>query len=201
MKYLAVTFFAVFALAGTATAAKLITSKDIKDHTIQQRDLKRGLLLQGPRGLPGAPGPAGSPGTPGGPAGPKGDKGDPGAQGPAGPFPEGNLPAGKTIRGNWAMATEDSSLGMTGFSFGFQLVASPTVHIIQAAAATPAGCTGSVTNPGADSGHLCVFETGSSNKAAGYPSFLASTRWGASIYFFAAGAGIAYDYGTWAVTS
>ena len=67
--------------AGTATAAKLITSKNIKNGTIQTRDLSTSLKskIRKP-GKPGAPGPRGPAGPtgPAGPAGPKGDKGDPG---------------------------------------------------------------------------------------------------------------------------
>jgi hypothetical protein len=64
------------ALGGTATAAKLITSKDIKNGSIKASDLsaaaKRALKgnrgargPSGPQGAPGVPGPAGAPGAPG----------------------------------------------------------------------------------------------------------------------------------------
>ncbi len=56
----------VVASAGTATAAKLITSKDIKNGTIKAVDLSPAL-----RGKLGAPGPQGPKGDPG----PKGDQG------------------------------------------------------------------------------------------------------------------------------
>ncbi len=88
--------------AGTATAAKLITSKDIKDGTIksadiknggvQTKDIKKGTIKKdrlasklqqkidqpGPAGPAGAAGPAG----PQGPAGAAGPAGAPGAPGP-----------------------------------------------------------------------------------------------------------------------
>lgn len=59
----------VIASAGTATAAKLITSKDIKDGTIKAKDLSPAL-----RARLGVPGPAGAQGPKGDP-GPKGDQG------------------------------------------------------------------------------------------------------------------------------
>ena len=59
----------VIASAGTATAAKLITSKDIKDGTIKAKDLSPAL-----RARLGVPGPAGAQGPKGDP-GPKGDSG------------------------------------------------------------------------------------------------------------------------------
>lgn len=63
---------------GTATATKLITGKDIRDHSITGRDIKRGSIpLSSLRAVP----------TPGavGPQGPKGNPGVVGAIGPAGP--------------------------------------------------------------------------------------------------------------------
>jgi hypothetical protein len=73
-------------LSGTAFAAKtVIKSKDIKDGTIQTRDLSSGLekkvnSVGAQGGTPGVPGPAGR----AGPAGPAGAKGETGAQGPKG---------------------------------------------------------------------------------------------------------------------
>lgn len=79
----------LFAVGGmsTAVAAKLITSSQIKDGTIQRVDLSDGinskLDKKGEDGKDGAQGPAGPAGETG-PAGPAGPKGDPGAQGPVG---------------------------------------------------------------------------------------------------------------------
>jgi hypothetical protein len=66
-------------VGGTATAAKLITSADIKNGTIKAKDLSKGAKRAlkgkrgptGPAGLAGPAGPAGAPGT-AGPAGPPG---------------------------------------------------------------------------------------------------------------------------------
>jgi hypothetical protein len=65
------------AIGGTATAAKLITSSDIKNGTIKAKDLSKGAkrALKGKRGATG----------PAGPAGPIGPAGPAGAQGPPGP--------------------------------------------------------------------------------------------------------------------
>lgn len=73
---MAVAFLALFvAIAGTATAAKLITGSDIRNSSITTRDVKNRTLLrrdfrpgQLPAGPRGAVGPAGRPG-PAGPAG------------------------------------------------------------------------------------------------------------------------------------
>src|SRR5262245_579437 len=63
---------------GTATAAKLITGADIKDHSITGKDIKKASIpLSALKGVPTA-------GT-AGPQGPKGDPGVVGARGPTGP--------------------------------------------------------------------------------------------------------------------
>jgi hypothetical protein len=74
----------VIATAGTATAAKLITGKQIKDGSISNNDLSKAVQTQlAKAGVPGSPGLQGAPGLQGSP-GQKGDlgsKGDPGSPG------------------------------------------------------------------------------------------------------------------------
>jgi hypothetical protein len=74
----------VVAMSGSAVAASLITSKQIKDGTIQVKDISkkaRGqLATKAAAGTPGPQGPAG----PAGEAGAQGPKGDAGAQGEKG---------------------------------------------------------------------------------------------------------------------
>ena len=100
--------------AATAGVKALVTGAQIKDGTIESRDVKNGALRsadlsrqlaaslrgrrgpqgasgaqgatgpQGPAGLKGDPGPQGAPGSQGLPGG-QGPKGDPGLPGPAGP--------------------------------------------------------------------------------------------------------------------
>src|SRR3954470_10525714 len=67
------------ALSGSAVAASLITSKQIKDGTIQTKDLAKTARAS----LKGKAGPAG-PAGPVGPAGPNGDTGAAGAAAAAG---------------------------------------------------------------------------------------------------------------------
>src|SRR3954447_5967887 len=72
----------VVAMGGSAVAASFITTKQIKDGTIQKKDLSKKAIKslhgkagpQGPQGSNGPQGPKGDPGAPGA----KGDKGDPG---------------------------------------------------------------------------------------------------------------------------
>jgi hypothetical protein len=60
----------VLASTGSAIAASQITSKQIKNGTIQLADISKSARKsleggRGPEGAPGAPGPAGAPGAPG----------------------------------------------------------------------------------------------------------------------------------------
>jgi hypothetical protein len=88
-------------LGGTAFAATVITSSDIKDETIQNRDIDKGVITMnrlakstqdkinkaatgGANGANGATGPQGPQG-PQGPHGPQGPAGPQGPQGPPGP--------------------------------------------------------------------------------------------------------------------
>jgi hypothetical protein len=93
------------ALGGTASAAVLITGKQVKDGSVSARDITNQSLtgldvkdrsltpldfngsLEGPAGPAGSNGLKGDTGPvgPGGAAGPQGPKGDKGEQGPAGP--------------------------------------------------------------------------------------------------------------------
>jgi hypothetical protein len=201
-------------LAASAGAKSLITGKDVKNSSLTGADIKNGSLaaadlsaaaratLRGPVGASGTPGPTGA----------KGDRGDTGPQGaigpqgPAGPFPSGNVPAGTTFRGAYGMASEGptadkGALAFTQISYGFQTAAALTPHFIPSAGATPAGCTGNSTNPGANPGHLCVFEVGGSNHGTTL-NFFSSTRWGAAMYFFAdTAAAFAYSSGVYAATA
>jgi hypothetical protein len=170
---------------------------------------------QGAGGPAGATGPAGANGTPGatgatGATGAQGATGPAGATGATGPFPDGNLPSGKTIRGNYSMS------GITGsannivtdsISFGFTLASAPTAHFIQNGTTPPAECPGTATNPQADAGHLCVYEghienVGARNVTSPIGSDGQATRWGAAVFAIpGGGAGRVWSEGTWAVTS
>lgn len=213
MRIILLVALAIFIASATAAgAASLIDSSDIKNNSIKGKDVRNSTLtgkdvrngslsssdfsgsVTGPAGPRGATGPQG-------PKGDKGDKGDPG------PYPDDTLPAGHTIRGTYALASEgpagdNGSLAMTGISYGFRLAASPATHVIPSGGAVPAGCGGTPANPDASPGHLCIFEQANTNKGAGYPVVLFNNRFGASIYMFSgAGSSFAYSAGTWAVTS
>jgi hypothetical protein len=77
---------AALVAASSATAALIVTSKNIKNGTIQMVDISAGAkrALKGQRGLIGPTGPTGPAGAVG-PAGPAGARGPAGSIGPSGP--------------------------------------------------------------------------------------------------------------------
>jgi hypothetical protein len=192
------------ALTGTAvaTTSALITGNQIKNSSITGADIKNKSLkpidfrgsVRGPRGLAG---PAGTPGA-AGTKGDKGDKGDQGIQGPAGPFPDGDMPAGKTVRGYWAIAGVSGSFPMDNISYIYRMSVPLTPHVIPEGAAPPAGCSGDADNPIAAAGHLCIFEKEKSG-AMSDPTVFFNTRSGVGIFATTASSG--YVDGTWAATS
>lgn len=128
----------VVASAGSAVAATLITSKQIKNGTIQTVDIskKARTALKGQRGAVGPTGPQGLQGQQGlpGEQGPKGDTGAAGAEGD-----KGDTGAAGTAR---AAATVDTDATFIGTAKGFTAVARPVgtdtgVYCLTAAAGVP----------------------------------------------------------------
>lgn len=198
----------VVALGGTSYAAitlpknsvgaeqlkkNAITSAKVKDRSLLARDFKRGQLSRGPKGETGAQGVAG-------PAG------------PAGPFPDGDLPAGKTLRGTWIANMTAAGPGDTAFdtiSFGFRLAAAPVAHVLGSGAGGTPDCPGSLTDPEAASGQLCIYTYANVNVLARFTcdpianscGDSRTNRYGTTVRVDAAAAGSSYSWGTWAVTS
>jgi hypothetical protein len=206
-----------FALGGTSVAAvnalpkNSVGSPQIKNGSIQKVDISKRTVsalrgLRGPRGLQGLTGATGA----------KGDKGDTGAQGvqglqgPPGPFPDGPVPSGKTIRGNFATAGVRSGGAFTvayeGISFGFALASAPTPHYIAGGTTPPAQCPGTPDAPAAAAGHLCVYESSAfggilSREVCTGSSCSAANPYGAWIRIEANVDGAFGVRGTWAVTA
>ena len=191
----AATMALVFAMGGSAMAANhyLITStKQIKPSVLKSLKGNRG-----PKGTAGAPGKVGAPAT-GGVPGKEGAKGERGEPGPLLSV----LPSGKTERGAYGFAGTRASGGSkfipgTETSYPIPLSFKPTINVVATPTAT---CPGSVENPTATAGNLCVYEqledvklTIENLPAEGHFGFLA---------FFEAAEGENYeDHGTWAVTA
>jgi hypothetical protein len=180
--------------------------------------------VRGPGGLQGAAGPAGPAGAPGprgltGPPGPQGNggpKGEQGATGPVGPqgdsFDSG-LPSGKTLRGVYEIADTAATKGVQdqisaiSETYAAALPAAPQLHLIADGATAPAACPGSVADPKAAAGNLCVYESRNHTNLAEDPDVFidplnqAEATLGFGIEITANSAGLYDSAGTWAVTA
>lgn len=202
----AISIVALFvALGGTSlAAATLINGKNIQKHTIAKDRLTNKAIKQlkgnrGPRGPQGIQGTQGIQGV-------QGVQGTQGVQGPAGPI-TGNLPAGVTLRGQWG--AEGDAAGATSYrgstvSFNLKLASAPTITFVASGATPPAQCPGTLADPEATAGNLCIFE-GSNKSNNQTPIFFLPNAgtglYGFSFQVFAVAAGNYWDYGTWAVTA
>jgi hypothetical protein len=231
----AMTLALVFAMSGGAWAASkfVITStKQIKPSVLKQLQGKTGPA--GAAGLAGAAGAAGGAG-PQGPAGAKGETGAPGAPGAKGEKGEkgakgekgepwtagGTLPKGSTETGTWAAGVSPSAeLLLASISFTIPLAVPLTnatecgepgkpacvTHVIGPGGSLPAGCTGSLAEPGAEAGNLCVFVAEKSANITGFTvhpnSFGGSGTGTTGAVIDLVGNPLAemYGSGTWAVT-
>jgi hypothetical protein len=205
------------ALTGTAvaTTSALITGNQIKNSSITGADIKNKSLTPSDfrgsvRGARGAAGPPGQPGAQGA-QGVQGIQGIQGIQGPPGPFPDGEVPAGKTLRGTYIIGQQNGggNTVLQAHSFGFSLPSAPTVRYINVGSPSPPQCPGTATDPQAQPGNLCLYETqvtgttarGVCNPEVGGCPFSAS-RHGFAVYAFPTNAtATVFVLGSWAVTS
>jgi hypothetical protein len=198
----------VMATTGSAAAlSSLITSKQIKDGTIQTKDISK-KAQKTLKGKTGAAGPQGALGPKGdaGAAGPQGAKGDTGAKG-ADFTALTTLQSGQTLTGNYAAWGVGGGYTSDTIQFRIPLaapIAAANTIFVPNAGVPPAHCTG----PGhADPGYLCVYEQSGSAAAEqgiyhseGSPTYGAGPD-GAYIYFSTSGTGGAFSYGEWDVTA
>lgn len=158
-----------------------ITSAKVRNKTLRPQDFAAGTLRRGVRG----------------PAAPAGSLAD-------------GLPSGKTLRGRFEAGDGSppnnvNDVASEAISFGAQLPTPPPRTIVMNQPAPPQ-CPGTVADPQAAAGHLCIFvgdrvaissvETISDNGAIG-----GTTRQGAGIYVISATTGIFGARGSWAVTA
>ena len=198
---------AVFvALGGSSYAAVALTKNSIKSKHIGKGQIKRSDIARNAvnsgkvanNSLLAADFKAGE--LPAGSQGPKGDKGDKGDPGPL----VTTLPSGATLRGMYAWAGRKT----TGYSpvwplsYQFPLASSPTINVIGIGGASTAACPGTVADPQAAPGNLCVYQQRNDGTLAFQVlNEVQGGRYGAVLY-----APIAdntnYEYeGTWAVTA
>lgn len=167
---------------------------------------------RGPKGDPGEDGADGADGASGaqgiqGPPGDPGANGAPGPQGPPGPFPTA-LPSGETMIGTWAFGGSHVVQGEVkaeAISFFVPLPANVQAHVVAAGSEPTQDCGGSVQQPTAAAGHLCVYRTPSGlspvNVALTGSDGNTDFRYGAVLLGTAVNAGSMLAWGTWAVTA
>lgn len=183
-----------------------VTSTKVRDGSLQARDFRHGELRRGATGPGGPAGPAGT-------AGPTGPAGATGSPGPAGELAD-TLPSGRTLRGAYAFSGDntpaDSAPADGHISFQIPLPITPVAEVVEKGSAATANCPGSVTNPTARPGVLCVYESAISDNT-GLTAFSPetgahgiATRFGVGLFITAASGPSSVNRtskGTWAVTA
>lgn len=128
---------------------------------------------------------------------------------------EGKIPDGETVRGIWTasgFAASELEYAETAISFPLPMQSRPTVHLIGLGDLMPNACSGGVTNPRAEPGHLCVFvgyQVNTQNAKGINGSYdqldptasNASSRFGTALYVYPAAAGGYEAGGSWAATA
>jgi hypothetical protein len=181
------------AVTGKKIATGAVTGANVKDGSLLKADFAAGQLPAGPAGAQGPKGDTGA----------KGDAGTQGGIGPAGPFPD-TLPAGKTVKGAYYeiwTAAAGGSWGSADISYVYKPATAPTPHVLSGATTDP-NCPGTLANPQAASGHLCIYQDDlhTFNVVTGAPAAFAAQSTGIGMYAQAVNAGTVQFAGTWALT-
>jgi hypothetical protein len=133
-----------------------------------------------------------------GPQGAPGTNGQDGRTGQPGPFTA-QLPSGKTVKGAVYLTS-----ALTSYTFPFSLPSAPSVHVRGFGASPNTDCPGTVTDPQAAPGQLCVYQA---NNSAVTPCIFAtddfnSTCTSATRFGFGGSvAGSSQFSGQWAATA
>jgi hypothetical protein len=171
------------AYAATQLPNNSVGSKQIKRGSIAYSDLSRAAR----RKLKGARGP----------------------RGPAGPIAT-TLPKGETLRGFFNIdfvAVNPDEIQGDSISFGFTLSQPPKIEILTEGQPPTSGCPGSLSNPAAAPGQLCLYEITKFNVGnfavcnLECESTEFASPWGAEIFVHSQAAGRSFVGGSWAVTA
>ena len=166
--------------------ANSVNSSKVANRSLLAIDFKAGQLPAGPPGPAGATGPAGETG-----------------------FVD-QLPSGETLRGNFAgraFATAKDQSMQIPITVAFALGDAPTPHYIAYGASAPTACRGTPSDPQADPGHLCVYESVPASNSSGRVfdplsgADNTANKFGAGVTATSDGAGDFRVRGTWAVTA
>jgi hypothetical protein len=187
--------YAAHQITGKDIARNAITSKHVKNGSLQAVDFARGVLASGAQGPRGPQGPQGD-------TGPKGDKGDPGSS-----VFDGSLPSGKTMTGHFAAELPLASGKQAAFGVSFPvpapLLANSDVNFAPGGTAIDGNpdCTGSFDRPTAPPGDVCLYEGGEVGVSAVQAS--SGDRYGFTFAITSSGADPDHVgvVGTWAYTA
>lgn len=165
-----------------------VTSGKVRNGSLRASDFQAGALKRGPRGPQGPAGPGGGTGT---------------------------SASAKTVRGRFeaTSSTPATAAGATAsgaISFGVQLPAAPARNIVLAGSTTQ--CPGTVADPDAAPGQLCIYVGDRVNNGTietvtdaptvgGLPTIGGTSRQGAGVVVVSAGPGTFGARGSWAVTA
>jgi hypothetical protein len=147
----------VIALASTggAVAGSLITGKQIKNNTVTTADIKNKTITNKDLAKSARPRTGGQ-----GATGAQGPVGATGATGPAGPV-SGVAPSGVTLTGAWALSapegTPPAQFTLTGLGLPLRGSGAIEQHTVLPGGAKPPACQGTIWNPTAVPGHICVY--------------------------------------------
>jgi hypothetical protein len=133
-----------------------------------------------------------------------------GPRGLPGPFPT-VVPSGQTLTGVWVLSAEATAAAQytnETVSFDYPFRVAPQPEMVSASHNDdPAHCKGTVTNPSAAKGYLCIYFTSSNHIGSITPyspitnQIYQATRFGWGAYSASSGAGDAIANGTWAATA
>lgn len=178
----------------SVTASKVrkaaITSVKVKDGSLLAKDFKAGQLPrgeQGPAGRDGQPGPQGLPGE----------------RGPAGPLLD-QLPSGRTLKGSFVVSGYSPSQInplSSNISYPLPLPSEPQGHYLNQGDEPTGQCPGSVSDPQAAPGALCLYEASATNKHEASVMTSHAPRFGATPFMLVSSGGMGEVRGTWAVTA
>jgi hypothetical protein len=190
----------------TGADIKNLTGKDVRNNSLTGADVKRLTSADVTNGrLLAEDFAAGQL-----PRGEKGDQGERGAEGLPGASFDTGLPSGKTLRGVYELtdfAANGNQYTGEAVTYAAALPANPVIHEIPSGSTPPAECPGTVANPQAARGHLCVYE--STNFTANRealdafidPLNTAEGKFGFHLFVGAVNDGAYSSLGTWAVTA
>jgi hypothetical protein len=199
----------VAALAGTAIAALPGLNSKQKKEVKKIAKRFQGTGPTGPQGAVGPPGPAGADGNDGaagkaGPTGPTGPTGEVGATGPTSAI----LPVGETASGLWSFAEKGAEGDFVTINYGLRIDPAaennPSFNFVGVGGSDP-DCPGTVTNPKANPGQLCIYVGAITNASAAPTSgqsgeYTPNKKLGWTFEMGITAGAEGFGYGSWAVT-